>query len=55
LRDLDLSGTGLTDAGLKYLKGLTSLKMLFIEDMQVTLPGLQRLKEALPNVLIFGW
>jgi hypothetical protein len=49
LRELDLSGTAVTDAGLADLARLTGLKRLYLWDTDVTESGGQRLKAALPE------
>jgi hypothetical protein len=41
-----------TDAGLEHLKGLTSLKYLFLMNTQVTDAGMEDLQAALPKCKI---
>jgi len=53
LKHLSLDSTQIRDAGLEYLEGLKSLEMLSITDSQVTDEGRRKLKQALPNCLIF--
>ena len=43
LQSLDLSGTGVTDAGLRQLAGLNSLQSLYLGSTQVTDAGLKDL------------
>ncbi len=49
---LDLAETGITNAGLRHLTGLTSLKHLNLTDTNVTAEGVEILKKALPSVEI---
>jgi hypothetical protein len=49
LRALWLAGTGVTDAAVADLRGLTSLKVLDLGGTAVTADGLRRLKAALPG------
>ncbi|MEQ8789654.1 MAG: TIGR03000 domain-containing protein [Pirellulaceae bacterium] len=49
---LDLSGTQITDAGLKHLHGLKHLKSLDLEDTQVTAAGVRAIKAELPDCRI---
>jgi hypothetical protein len=49
---LSLSSTLVSDAGLKYLTGLTNLKKLYLFDTHVTAAGVQRLQVALPECTI---
>jgi len=42
----------ITDAGLKYLKGMTKLRSLWLYDTQVTEEGAAELKRTLPRVHI---
>ena len=44
--------TPITDVGLVYLKGLTNLKSLNVQDTQVTGAGYLELKTTLPNCKI---
>ena len=41
--------TGITDAGLAHLKGLTKLKRISLEETQVTDAGVKALQKALPD------
>ena len=47
--DVGLSRTGVTDAGLVHLAGLTALERLWLADTQVTDAGVAELQKALPN------
>ena len=49
---LNLSMTAVTDDGLKYLKKLTNLTVLFLNATQVTNQGIAELKQALPKCKI---
>lgn len=49
LRELDVSGTDVTDAGLEHLKGLVRLKQLDLSRTKVTAEGVKRLRRRLPN------
>jgi len=49
LEELNLRGTQVTDAGLEYLKGLTPLRILDLDDTKVSVDGVARLQQALPN------
>ena len=49
---LDLRDNSITDAGLDHLKGLTSLRDLYLDGTQVTNAGVKKLKEALPYCII---
>jgi hypothetical protein len=51
---LDLSGTRVTDAGLKELAGLKGLQTLHLGGTRVTDAGLRELQEALPGCSIFS-
>ena len=53
LKALDLSGTQITDAGLVHLKGLKNLKSLSLEATWVTDAGVKKLREALPNCVVY--
>lgn len=44
LRWLGIGCEGITDAGLRYLQGLTQLKLLILNNTQITDPGLKYLK-----------
>jgi len=50
---LHLTGNQLTDACLEHLKGLTKLKVLYIQNIKVHDADLQKLQQALPNCYIF--
>ena len=50
---VDLYSTGVTDAGLEHLKGLTSLQTLILTDTKVTDDGFKELQQALPSCKIF--
>jgi uncharacterized protein YjbI with pentapeptide repeats len=52
LRCLNLSGTDVTDAGLRHLMGLTQLNELDLRGTRVTDRGVAALQEALPEVKI---
>ena len=49
---LSISGTKVTDAGLKELAGLTSLQTLVLNDTEVTDAGIAELRKALPDCRI---
>ena len=49
---LSLAGTQVTDAGLRHLKGLTSLRQVVLFRTQVTPAGVADLNDALPNVYV---
>ena len=49
LRELDVSGTDVTDAGLEHLQGLVRLKQLDLSRTKVTAEGVKRLRRRLPN------
>jgi Leucine-rich repeat (LRR) protein len=49
LKELDLTSTKVTDAGLVHLKGLTNLRHLVLEDTQVTDAGLAAMQQTLPT------
>jgi Leucine-rich repeat (LRR) protein len=53
LQWLDLSHTKVTDGGLKHLAGLKQLQWLDLTNTQVTDQGKRKLKEPLPELLIF--
>jgi hypothetical protein len=44
ITSVDLSGTGVTDAGLEHLEGLRNLKTLILSDTKITNAGLEHLK-----------
>ena len=50
---LDLSGTQITDAGLKEVAKLQKLEWLYLSATQITRAGVAELKKALPNCKIF--
>jgi hypothetical protein len=52
LRELFLTDTSVTDAGLEYLQGLTSLRYLDVSATKVTDDGVKKLQQALPNCVI---
>ncbi len=52
LKDLRLSRTQVTDAGLVHLKGLTKLEWLHLDGTKVTDAGVQKLQKALPGCKI---
>jgi serine/threonine protein kinase/Leucine-rich repeat (LRR) protein len=52
LERLSLAGTGITDADLPALYGLSGLKELDLTGTQVTMPGLDALQKALPGCKI---
>jgi internalin A len=52
LRDLDINGTWVTDAGLAHLRGMTALRHLDLRTTQATNAGVEELRKALPNVEI---
>ena len=52
LEVLDLSRTSITDTGLVFLQSIRSLKELNLNVTQVTLDGLESLRQALPNCQI---
>jgi hypothetical protein len=52
LQWLYLDDTGITDAGLKHLVGLTRLQELDLHGTHVTDEGIAKLQEALPNCQI---
>ncbi len=49
---LDLSGSPITDAGLKHLEGLKYLAYITLTDTAVTADGAARLQQTLPNASI---
>jgi hypothetical protein len=54
--DLVWPGTAVTDAGLDHLKGLPKLRNLYVWQTKVTQAGVDRLKQALPQVqIVTGW
>jgi len=46
---LILDGDQFTDTGLENLKGLANLQGMFLEGNQLTLEGIEKLQEALPD------
>ena len=50
---LALSRTKITDAGLKEVAKLQQLKILWLQDPQITDAGVTELKKALPKCEIF--
>jgi hypothetical protein len=50
IRELDLSGSGVTDRGLTHLAELKTLEGLRLKKTKVSDDGLQRLLRALPNL-----
>ena len=54
LESLLLSGTQITDAGLKELAGLKSLSTLWLNSTQITDAGLKELQQALPECSIYS-
>ncbi len=46
---LHLGGTEITDARLEQLKGLSSLETLDLTETKVTVEGINKLKQALPD------
>jgi hypothetical protein len=53
LRELDLAGSQVTDAGLEHLYGLTALEHLDLADTDVTERAIRALAVHLPNCEIF--
>jgi hypothetical protein len=49
LERLFLNGTKITDAGLPCLYGLAKLQAVYLGDTRVTVEGVKKLQEALPN------
>jgi hypothetical protein len=45
-----LSSDRITDAGLKYLEGLRSLKSLSVLDTRVTREAVERLQQKIPGL-----
>lgn len=52
LEYLNLYGTSVTDAGLAHLVGLKSLKRLYLFETQCTAEGANRLRQALPQLVV---
>ncbi len=46
VRNLDLRNTGVSDDGLANLRGLTNLRMLFVDGTQISDVGLEHLRES---------
>ncbi len=44
-----LNGTKVSDAGLKYFSGMSSLELLSLEGTQISDEGLGKLQQALPD------
>jgi hypothetical protein len=55
LHTLDLAGSPITDAGLRHLYALTTLRSISLVDTQVTKKGVDDLKRALPKVYVFWY
>ena len=53
LNELDLEDASVTDADLEHLKGLAALRTLDLTGTRVTLEGVLKLQEALPNCEIY--
>ena len=54
LENLGLTGTRITDAGLKRLSSLSRLERLEVDNTQVTKEGVNALEVELPNARIYG-
>jgi len=52
LKRLSLATSGMTDAGLDHLAGLTNLEELNVTGTKVTADGIARLQAALPKCKI---
>ena len=52
VESVQLDSTQVTDSGLEHLKGLSQLKSLYLST-KVTLAGVRRIKQALPNCTIY--
>ena len=53
LETLNLYGTRVTNAGpAKHIKGLKKLKKLYLWDSQVTVEGVEQLRQQMPDVEI---
>ena len=52
LKELFLTDTNVTDAGLEHLQGLTNLRYLDVSATKVTDAGVKKLQQALPNCKI---
>jgi len=52
LRELEVRGDSVTDAGLKPLYALTELRYQDIQATKVTADGVKKLQQALPNCKI---
>jgi hypothetical protein len=46
---LDIKNSNVTDAGLKYVTGLTGLQWLYLHGSKVTYQGAMQIKRALPH------
>jgi len=51
---VNLSDTQVTDAGLEHLSELTNLQTLYIKNTHVTFEGVKKLRQTLPNCMIFS-
>ena len=49
---IKLNSPQMTDDGLEHLKGLTNLKLLFLEETKVTDAGVAELQKSLPDCKI---
>lgn len=52
LKRVNLSGSGVTDAGMAHLAGIKTLEYVGLEDTRVSPPAARKLGEALPNCRI---
>ena len=52
LQELNLFGTGLTDKGLEYLADVKSLTMVRIAQEGLTPEGIDKFREAIPNLTL---
>jgi Leucine-rich repeat (LRR) protein len=52
VKRLSLAGSGLGDAGIQHLEGLTNLEALDLRKTKVTAAGIERLQKALPKCKI---
>jgi hypothetical protein len=55
MQTLDLTDAPVTDAGLKYLYGLTRLRSVYLNGTEVTQQGVAALQRALPKANIGWW